>query len=160
MPCPPHITARAGVDRNPLDPVADRLRLMSYIWPDQPDRLSRTAQALDLASDLRPRIDRADAIEWLEHRLSETHHGHLHLVFHTITWQYFPAAMQARGMALFDAAGARARATAPLAHLAMEADDHPGSAAITLRLWPKGELIQLGRADFHGRWIEWTAPPP
>ena len=52
----PVILDRAGVDLNPLDPVKDRLRLLSYIWPDQPDRLARTATALDLAAHLRPEI--------------------------------------------------------------------------------------------------------
>jgi hypothetical protein len=28
-------------------------------------------------------------------------------------------------------------------------------AAMTMRLWPSGHTFNLGRADFHGRWIEW-----
>ncbi|MGG2473992.1 DUF2332 family protein, partial [Rhizobium sp. BR5] len=41
------VVERAGCDLNPLDPlsVEDRLRLMSYIWADQTDRLERTAAA-------------------------------------------------------------------------------------------------------------------
>lgn len=41
----------------------------------------------------------------------------------------------------------------------MEADATPGSAALTLHLWPGDRHIALGRADFHGRWIDWQAPP-
>ena len=155
---PPTIAARAGVDRNPLDPVADRLRLMAYTWADQRDRLDRLALALDEAARLRPQIARADAVDWLETRLATPLPGALHLVCHTIAWQYFPAATQARGEALLQAAGARASAGAPLAHLAMEADATPGGAALTLRLWPGGHVIPLGRADFHGRWVDWRAP--
>jgi hypothetical protein len=41
----------------------------------------------------------------------------------------------------------------------MEADDRPGSAALTLRLWPGDHRLSMGRADFHGRWVEWDAGP-
>lgn len=156
----PRILARAGVDLNPLDPVADRLRLLAYLWPDQPDRLARTAAALDLAANLRPEITRDDAADWLEARLLTRHPGALHLVFHTVAWQYFPPEAQTRALAALDRAGAMATPEAPLARLGMEADDQPGGAALTLTLWPGGEVIPLGRADFHGRWVEWSAPSP
>jgi hypothetical protein len=51
-----------------------------------------------------------------------------------------------------------AGATAPIARLSMEVDDSTPGAALTLTLWPGGEIIPLGRADFHGRWIDWQAP--
>ena len=156
----PQILGRAGVDLNPLDPVTDRLRVLAYLWPDQPDRLARTIAALDLAARSPPAITRSGAATWLARRLQTRFPGALHLIFHTIAWQYFPPATQARGRALMAAAGAGATADTPLARLAMEADATPGSAALTLTLWPQGETIPLGRADFHGRWVRWTAPPP
>ena len=137
--------------------MTDRLRLIAYLWADQPDRLARTAQALDLAARLRPDVTRGDAIDWLANRLTTQHSGALHVVFHTVAWQYFPPATQARGTALLAAAGAKASPDAPLAHLTMEADTTPGSAAVTLTLWPSGQVIRLGRADFHGRSIDWAA---
>ena len=151
---PPQVAARAGVDLNPLDPAADRLRLMSYIWADQPDRLARTAAAADLAAGFPGLVTRGDAVDWLATRLAQPFPGHLHLIFHTVAWQYFPAATQARGEALLAKAGARATAEAPLARLAMEADGKDG-AAVTLTLWPGGKTIALARADFHGRWLRW-----
>ena len=158
--CPPRIAARAGVDLNPLDPVADRARLMAYIWADQADRLTRTEAALDLAARERPPLARGDAIDWLEGRLATPLPGQLHLIFHTVAWQYFPAATKARGEALLAAAGARATHEAPLARLAMEADGTTPGAALTLTLWPGGRVIALGRVDFHGRWVDWRAPTP
>ena len=86
--------------------------------------------------------------------------GHLHLIFHTVAWQYFPAATKERGEALLAAAGARATHEAPLARLAMEADGTTPGAALTLTLWPGGRVIALGRVDFHGRWVDWQAPTP
>ena len=150
----PTVIDRRGVDLNPLDPVADRLRLIAYLWPDQPERISRTRAALDLAQRLRPQVDRADAADWLETRLQDRHDGALHLIFHTIAWQYFPPATQSRALAALDRAGK----DRPLARFAMEADGNGPGAALSLTLWPGGETIPFGRADAHGRWVDWQAP--
>jgi hypothetical protein len=152
----PTILDRRGVDLNPLDPVTDRLKLLAYLWADQPDRIARTKAALDLAARLRPQVDRADAADWLETRLQTRHEGALHLIFHTIAWQYFPPATQSRARAAMNRAGPNC----PLAHLSMEADGQRPGAALSLTLWPGGETLQIGRADFHGRWVDWQAPPP
>jgi hypothetical protein len=154
----PKVIDRRGVDLNPLNPQADRLRLMAYLWADQPDRLSRTAAALDLAARVRPQVDQADAAGWLETRLQTRHPGALHLIFHTIAWQYFPAATQTRAMAAMAKAGALATQDAPIARLGMEADGTTPGAGLTLTLWPGGETVPLGRVDFHGRWVDWQAP--
>jgi hypothetical protein len=158
----PSIRSRAGVDLNPLDPIEDRLRLLAYLWPDQPDRATRTAQALDLAARLRPEVSRGDAIDWLATRLQTRYPGAVHLVFHTVAWQYFSTAAQERGQRLLAAAGATATPDAPLVHLAMETDDaSPGDGAgLTMTLWPGGQTLAVARVDFHGRWLRWTAPGP
>ena len=156
--CPPVVADRAGVDLNPLDPVIDRQRLLSYIWADQTDRIERTEAALRAAERLRPSVTRADAIDWLASRLAERRTGHLHLVYHTITWQYLPAEAQAVGQALLAEAGAKATPDAPLAHFEMEADGLGRGAGLYLTLWPGGVRQMLGRADFHGRWVDWQPP--
>lgn len=153
----PQIVSRRGVDLNPLDPQrADHLlRLTAYLWADQPERLTLTRAA---ASVMTAPIDRADAVEWLAGRLAAAPQGHLHLIQHSVAWQYFPADVQARGTALIEAAGAQATPERPLAWLSMESDgDTTGGvgAAVTLRLWPGDIRLLLGRADFHGRWIDW-----
>ena len=155
----PRITSRAGVDLNPLDPVADRVRILSYIWPDQPDRLARTAAALDLAARLRPQVDRGDAVDWLAGRLTPRL-GQLHLIYHTVVWQYLPEATRQRGEALLAAAGALATPQAPIARLAMEWDGQTNGSTITLQLWPPGATLNLGPVDTHGRWLTWAAPAP
>jgi hypothetical protein len=160
----PQIASRAGVDLNPLDPQRGDhlLRLTAYLWPDQPERLSLTRAA---ASVMTAQIDTGDAVDWLSHRLAAAPQGHLHLIQHSVAWQYFPAAVQAHGTALIEATGARATEDRPLAWLSMESDgDTTGGkgAALTLRLWPGNLTLDLGRADFHGRWVDWryddTAP--
>ncbi|XDA97174.1 DUF2332 family protein [Sulfitobacter sp. LCG007] len=154
----PVIADRAGVDLNPLDPAQpeDLLRLTAYLWADQPDRLALT-RAAGKAMDA-PLV-RADAIDWLEARIAERHEGRLHLIQHTVAWQYFPQDRQDRGRAIIEAAGSQATQDCPLAWLSMESDgDRSGSqgAALVLRLWPGNVTLPLGRADFHGRWISWA----
>ena len=104
-------------------------------------------------------VARGDAIDWLAPRLHAAPPGHLHLIQHTVAWQYFPAEAQTRGRALIEAVGAQATENRPLAWLSMETDgDRTGKigAALTLRLWPGDIRLDLGRADFHGRWINWA----
>ncbi|KQW29362.1 hypothetical protein ASE36_13045 [Rhizobium sp. Root274] len=152
------VTERAGCDLNPLDPSSedDRLRLFSYIWADQQDRLDRTAAALEIATESGLKVEKADAIDWLHKRLATPRPGVAHVIYHTIAWQYLPPALKAEGEALIAGAGSRATEAAPLARLQLEADGKPEGAALLLTLWPTGETREIGRADFHGRWVKWV----
>jgi hypothetical protein len=153
----PRIASRAGVDLNPLNARSDDhlLRLTAYLWADQPDRLALTRAA---AAVVDASVVQADAIDWLGPRLTSAPDGHLHLIQHTVAWQYFPPDTQARGRALIEAEGRRATPARPLAWLAMENDRYangaPG-AALTLRFWPGDITLTLARVDFHGRWVIW-----
>ena len=150
------VVERAGCDLAPLDPSrpSDLTRLRAYLWPDQPHRRALTDAAVAVAT---PRVERADAVAWLRRRLAEPRPGRLHLVFHTVAWQYLPAEAQAEGEAILSRAGARATHDAPLARLGLEADGGHG-AGLTLTTWPDGRTEHLGRIDFHGRWAEWGGP--
>lgn len=152
----PQIAAARGVDLAPPNPVTDRLRLLAYLWADQSDRLARTKAALDLPA---ASVDTGDAIDWLAPRLATPLPSKCHLICHTIAWQYFPADVQTKGRALIEAAGARATADAPLAWFGMEPDSDTRGAALTLRLWPGNLTLNAGRADFHGRWVDWALSP-
>ena len=151
------VAARAGCDLNPVhatDP-AHRLRMLSYIWADQTDRLERTANALDIAAKEGLEVEKADAIDWLGERLKPFYQGAVHVVYHTIAWQYLPRPLRDQGESLIAEAGARATADAPFARLALEADEHDNGASLTLQIWPTGEKREIGRGDFHGRWVDW-----
>lgn len=153
------VAERHACDLNPLDPgnAADRQRVMSYIWPDQADRIAATDAAFDAAAAAPWRVARADAAAWLVSRLATpTAAGHARVLMHTIMWQYLPEPVQRRIEAAMEAAGAQATRNTPLAWLRMEADDRQGAgAAVTLTLWPGGHQREIARADFHGRWVEW-----
>jgi hypothetical protein len=148
---------RAGCDLNPIDisDPAARLRLLSYIWADQTDRMARTSAALKIVSTAGTRVEKRDAIEWMEERLKQHGSGTTHVVYHTIAWQYFPKDLQAKGEALLEDFGRHASIEAPLARLALEADGAPDGASLTLQVWPTGEKQEIARADFHGRWVRW-----
>ena len=149
--------AKAGCDINPLDPTdpATQERLMCYIWPDQFDRMERTEAAIAIAAADGQKVEKADAIDWLTTRLATRDDSAAHVIYHSIAWQYLPEAAQAKGAAMIAKAGEQATAETPLAWLQMEGDGLSPGAAITLTLWPTGETRLLGRADFHGRWVEW-----
>ncbi len=153
----PTVIARQGVDLNPLDPSDpdDALRLMAFLWADQPERMERTRAAMSVAET---RVDAGDASAWLEGKLTDLTPGRLHLVYHTVAWQYFPQDTKDRCLTAMRNAGATAET--PLARLSMEADDLSGpagqGAALTLTLWPGEVEVPLGRIDFHGRWIRWA----
>ncbi|MEP2889527.1 DUF2332 domain-containing protein [Tateyamaria sp.] len=154
----PQVVDRLGVDLNPLsaNDSDDLLRLTAYLWADQPHRLALTRAA---ASVMEAQVEKDDAINWLERRLGAVPEGHMHIIQHTVAWQYFPANAQARGAAMIEAKGAQATPETPLAWVQMETDgDTTGAvgAALTLRLWPGDLTLSLGRADFHGRWVNWT----
>ena len=72
-------------------------------------------------------------------------------------WPASPQSWQAISAALQEA-GRHAGPNRPLAHFSMEGDGGEGTA-LRLRLWSGGppRTWHLGRADFHGRWIEWQA---
>lgn len=153
-----HVADRQGCDLNPID-LSDkeaRLTLLSYLWPDQIERVARTKAAIDRLKEHPISVTKMDALHWLNHRLAQPYDGHVHVIYHTIAWQYFDDQTKREGRALIEAAGRKATTNSPLAWLSLEADGQPDGAALSLQLWPNGATQYLGRADFHGRWVRWA----
>jgi len=154
------IAARAGCDAKPIDPKSqsDRDRLLSYIWPDQFERLARIEAALALAAKSDVSVERADAAEWLEKRLTlPATTGRTRVIFHSAVWHYLTPGTKDRLKTMIRTAGASATADAPIAWLSVEPDRTDGSAAIRATIWPNGTTHHLGRSDHHGRWARWEA---
>ncbi len=144
---------RAGVDLRPVDPAQDAERLLAYLWADQPDRMALTEAAIAEAAAHPAEISAMDALDWLPSAL-QPKPGVLHVLFHTIAWQYLSEDARKSGEAMIEAAGARATHEAPFARLSMENDG--SGAGVCLQLWPGGSMVELGRACFHGRWVKWN----
>jgi len=163
-PMPPNaevvIKERAGCDRAPIDLKSDDevLRLRAYIWPDQPHRMARLDQALEVAGSKPVSIAGADAADWLAPRLSTMRDGVATVLFHSIVWQYIPKDRQERLEDLIAHAGSKATSNAPFAWLRMEPET-PKAAGLRLTLWPHGETRHLADVDYHGRWVRWHVEP-
>ncbi len=152
------IEARAGVDLRPMDPLRDRERLLAYVWPDQPDRIRKLEAALAVAERHPPAVEQGDAADWLEARLAvPPTPERTRVVLHSIAFQYFPAAVQARIAAKIEAAGTEASEQAPLAWLRFEMVPGENKPSLRLRLWPNGEDRLLAWCHPHCcaiRWVE------
>ena len=148
------ISGRQGCDLLPIDlsSKSEQARLLSYIWPDQPERLALTRAAIEAAHH---EVVGEHAINFLTRRLAEPCERHVQVIMHSIAWQYLSAEDRAEGDAIIAAARRGATRSAPVARLAMEADGSSEGAALTLQTWPGGEWQELARVDFHGRWVRW-----
>ena len=149
---PVAIGSARGVD---LHPLAPGLRLLAYIWPDQPDRLARARTAMAVAERYPMPVDQGDAADWLEAQLAAPPVGRI--IYHTIAAQYFPADSRARIEAALHRASAAATPHASLAHVSFEADPAHPHPLLALRLWDgqSCRMWRLGRASPHVTWIDW-----
>jgi hypothetical protein len=152
------VLSRHGSDISPIDIAndRDRLRLRSYVWPDQALRLERMDAALGLGRKTPFNIVKADAEVFVRAMLSDRQDDATTVLFHSIMWQYMPESTRQAITGAMEDAGKEATDKAPLAWLRMEplaiSDPH---ATLALTLWPHGETRHLAKCDYHGRWIEW-----
>lgn len=166
-PAPPAgfaISRVQGCDVAPID-LADpdaALRLKAYVWPDAGARLARIDAAIALAQAAPPDLVAADAGDFAAAMLARpSQKGTARVMFHSIMWQYMPAATQSRITAAFEAAGAAATPETPLGWIALETDPATFRHELRVRLWDgagqQGEEHLLAHAHPHGAWVEWLA---
>ena len=151
------VVERRGCDLEPVDPCTDegRLTLLTYVWPDQSERVANLRGALDLAPRVAAQVDRADGLSWVERELAELPGGAATIVYHSIVMQYLTEEERDAFATAMGRAGEGARPDAPLAWLRMEF----GGEECELRLttWPEGEERLLATCGFHGRNVVWLA---
>ena len=176
--CPPpehlgasvEIASRAACDQNPIS-VASRdaaLRLKSYVWPDQPERLTRIDAAIALANETGIAVDKADAADWLKAKLTVRPAKGLTVIYHSVFLQYPPAEVRRALLAMMDAAGAEATPERPLAWLCFEPGAffqgpdqvgiNPNDFVTYLKTWPGGEAQRFLRSDGHVTQVSATSP--
>ncbi len=157
------IRNRAACDQNPLNAALpeDRLRLRSYIWPDQPERLERLNAAMEIAQNLSITPDQGDAADWIKAKLAARAKDALTVIYHSVFLIYPPQSVREAIQHAVEAEGARATAQAPLAWLRYETGSILGrtqdGASMTLELieWPSGRRRVLADIDPHGRYVHW-----
>jgi hypothetical protein len=153
------VASHAASDVSPIDLQADgaALRLMSYVWPDQRERLERLRAAIALAQRLQVRVEAADALTWAQDALSTQRAGCATVLYHSVMWQYMPEPTRNGLRGLIEATGSHATRAAPLAWLAFEPPHNDARMLLTLTLWPGGERRVLAEAHPHGQWVRWLA---
>ncbi|MEO1549073.1 MAG: DUF2332 family protein [Pseudomonadota bacterium] len=154
---PYRVLSAEGCDRTPLrlDSAQDQRALLSYTWPDQPERQARLSTLFAQAeAEGPPVVAVADAGDWVGDQLAARPSEGTLVIWHSIFWQYPPEATRTAMRAQIEAAGQAARD--PLAWLRLEPDGQGPGAAITLDLWRPGtarETRVLARAGYHGEWL-------
>lgn len=148
------IVSREGCDLAPLDPrdPEDRLTALSYIWPDELDRLQRTQTALELAAENPPRIVAAPAEQWLSGALAPREEQ-LTVVWQSVVRQYIEPASWQKIESVFDRAFASGH---PVVWLRMEPKKLPADDFQLTIKDAHGKRL-LARCGFHGPPVTWEA---
>jgi hypothetical protein len=147
------LSGRSGCDPHPIDvrePAAREL-LLSYVWPDEPERLARLQAALALARAQPPAVERSPASVWLGRALAEPAGG-APVIFQSVVWQYLDERERESVTAAIEGAGARRT----VVWLTFEpGGDLVERFELAARTWPGGERVLLARCGDHGPPIEW-----
>ena len=153
------IVGICGCDQAPVD-LSDpdaALRVKSYVWPENTDRLQRMDAAITLATEKRPDIARADALDWVQHRLSTPQDAGVVRVFnHSIVWQYIPDNRRRQITDAINAAGREATVARPLAWMMLETNRETFKHELQIKYWPGPDRWHvLAEAQAHGTWVNW-----
>lgn len=156
-----HVAQRAACDASPVDlrlPGED-LRLASFIWPDQPERLTRLRAAVAVARECMARhgvqVKPQRAADFVREQLAARPAGATWVLMHSVVWQYMDAGERGDILAQMDAAGALATTASPLAWLRFEPPKADLRVELCCRIWPGGQDILLAVCHPHGAWVQW-----
>jgi hypothetical protein len=154
------VAARCGCDLAPIDLRAPgaALRLTSYVWPEQADRLARLRAAIALATAHGTTPERVDAADFVAREFAAPRPGVASVLYHSIVWQYLGEPTRAAIRDTLRRAGERATPDAPIARIAFEIPRAARGAQLVLRLWPGGHREVLAEAHPHGNVVHWGAP--
>lgn len=154
---PMRVGERAGCDTEPVDATTrdGALTLRAYLWPDQGERHTLLAGAIEIARRVPAAVERADAPAWLARQLHDVATGAATVVYHSITWQYLSTEGRRTTRACIEDAGRRATARAPVAWLRFEPAGREGPYRVRLTTWPGGADRLIAEAGPHGRRIRW-----
>jgi hypothetical protein len=152
------VRARVGIDRRPVDVTTDHGAhlLEAFVWADQPVRLERLRQAIEVARTDPPRLMEGDYVEVLPGLLAKRDLDALTVVYHSASTVYLRDEERAQIRETIEAEGARGSLT----HVSYEflRDDDIGyeGFALDVQSWP-GEEKRLALLDGHANRLEWVA---
>ena len=146
---------RTGCDISPINAATQKNRLLSYVWPDQFERIKRIRGAIQHAAETRPEIDKMEATEWLKLQYYNAPTVRPRVFYHSIIWQYFNEAQQAHFTAAMEMMGSQASAESPVIWLRLEPAENRQHAELRVTFWPDQTEHVLAESGFHGEWIKW-----
>jgi hypothetical protein len=149
------VVERQACDRRPIDVrrTEDAIRLLSYCWAEQSERMERLRAAVALAQDFPVAVDEAQASHWVVQ--AGPTKGTATIVFHSIVWQYIPSAEQAEIFATLQEHAARATANAPFFWLRMELNEASRQFELLLWSWQTRKDRLLAVVHPHGEFARW-----
>jgi hypothetical protein len=151
------IADRRGCDLHPLDATKeeDRLRLTSFVWPDQHERLERLRGALAVARTLPVTIDEESYATWLP-REGRTVEGCVTAVIHTVVEEHFSPQAKAGLAERIAYCRAAASTNAPFARVSMELDGRVYRTSV--QIWPGPSApVTVCLSDGHAQDIVWSS---
>lgn len=147
-----------------LEDEEARLRLRAYVWADQRERMNLLNAAIAFVRREGVRVEQGEAGAWVAERLERRARDCTTVLYHSIAWEYFPAATKAQIQSAVEDAGQHADEASPLAWLRLEPPpgSGPGGGASELRLtiWPGGREQRLAQAHTHGPPVTWIGTQP
>ena len=151
-------THKRGCDVSPIDVARpdDEARLLSFVWPDQRQRLERLRIAIAIAKTHRPAVDTASADEWILHQLARPGE-HATLIFHSIVWQYLGTDTQNKLKHAIFNAGKSASSTAPIVWARMEPAGPVADIQVDVFDGSSSEPrhFRLAEIGYHGQNMNW-----
>jgi hypothetical protein len=153
------VVSRQGCDIAPIDvtQLGSQARLLSYQWPDQPQRLQQLAAAMRIAAVNPPRIQPADAANWIESMLDETLTPNaVTVIYHSMLWSQLGADARERIATHLEWLGESATRKAPLVWLRLEVARRGDPATLRMKMWPEGGDSLLARAHPYATRISWV----
>lgn len=156
LDAPLSIVQRRGCDLNPLDAASaqDAAALLSFVWPDQPERFVRLQRAIEIARTLPVTIDRAAAQTWIENEV-RPQESNVTVVMHSVMMEHLSEADRGALVAAVESAAQRATPPAPIAWVRMEVAEEGYETRATL--WPPREETVIALSDGHAQNLRWDA---
>lgn len=155
---PAECVGRRGVDISPIDAsTSDGTNtLLSFVWPDQHERLQRLRTAIELTNLHPHQIDQASVDTWLPDRIDASTDVPV-MVFHSIVWQYLGTHVQRAMQDVLHTHGCKRTAESPLIWARMEPAGRV--ADIQATIWAGSTSPQnwkLATIGYHGQSLRWN----
>jgi hypothetical protein len=146
------VRRRVGIDRNPVDVTTEHgARLLeAFVWPDEPERLARLRQAIDVVRKDPPDLVSGDFVDLLDESIDPNFPT---VIFDSNATEYLDDDRFALLAHRVERAGDRGQ----LAWVSIELPraGPANSYVLELQRWPGGARRRLANVHYHGAWLDW-----